>query len=159
MPRLLLLNNVVLFLCCSIYLGVGVFLIFFLLPLESQLSVDNYFLVFVEPVAHATSVLTYVTIVMLVTALIMLASEWFTGLKWPPIIVLLALITATLITHQFHFPLNEELAAGVTDSGRLAVILEEWAFYSRLRGSAWFIEWLAVMYYFYALARKARDDR
>ena len=34
MPRLLLLNHVILLLCCSIYLGTGVSLAFFQLPLE-----------------------------------------------------------------------------------------------------------------------------
>lgn len=159
MPRLLLLNNVMLFLCCSIYLGVGVFLVFFLLPLEPQLNVDNYYLIFVQPVENATKILTYVTVLMLITGLIMLASEWFSGLKWPPIIVLLSLIFATAITHQLHFPLNQELAAGVTENERLAVVFGQWADHSRLRGLFWLVEWLAMMYYFYALARKARADR
>ena len=54
MPRLLLLNHVILLLCASIYLGTGISLWFFQLPLEPKLTVDNYFLLFVEPVTAAT---------------------------------------------------------------------------------------------------------
>lgn len=159
MPRLLWLNNAVLFLCCSIYLGTGVSLVFFQLPIEPQLTVDNYYLLFVEPVQNATEFFTYMTILMLITGLIMLATEWFSGLKWPPIIVLLGAVGATAVTIVLIFPLNRELTAGVTDNARLAAVFGEWADYNRLRASLWLVQWLAMMYYFYALARKGRADR
>ena len=58
MPRSLLLNNAILMLCCSIYLGTGVTLVFFQLPLEPLLTPDSYYLVFVKPVQLATQFFT-----------------------------------------------------------------------------------------------------
>ena len=84
MPRLLLLNHVILLLCASIYLGTGVSLAFFQLPLEPKLTVDNYYLLFVEPVTAATHFFTYMTILMLICGVIMLATEWLSGLRWVP---------------------------------------------------------------------------
>lgn len=159
MPRLLLLNNIVLFVCCSIYLGTGVSLVFFQLPLEPQLTVENYYLIFVEPVQYATSFFTNMTILMLITGLIMLASEWVSGLRWPPIIVLLGAIAGAVIGIVLIFPLNQELTAGVTDNARLAAIFEQWTDYNRIRALVWVVQWFAMMYYFYALALKARADR
>ena len=56
-PRALLINHAILFLCCSIYLGTGFSLVFFQFPLEPRLTPDNYARVFVEPVARATFIL------------------------------------------------------------------------------------------------------
>jgi hypothetical protein len=79
MPRLLLLNDVLLLLCCSIYLGTGFSLVFFQFPLESQLTVANYQLIFVAPVT--ADFFTYMTVVMLICGAIMLATEWLSGLR------------------------------------------------------------------------------
>jgi hypothetical protein len=79
MPRLLLLNHVILLLCCSIYLGTGVSLAFFQLPLEPKLTVDNYYMLFVEPVTAATHFFTYMTILMLICAVVMLAPNGCPG--------------------------------------------------------------------------------
>ncbi len=159
MPRLIHFNNAVLFLCCSIYLGTGVSLVFFQLPLEPQLTVDNYYMIFVEPVQNATNFFTYMTSVMLLTGFIMLATEWFSGMKWVPIIVLLSVIAATGVTLTLIFPLNQELTAGVSSNERLAEVFTRWAGLNRLRVSLWAIQWVAMMYYFYALAKQARADR
>lgn len=159
MPRPLLLNHVILFLCCSIYLGTGVSLVFFQFPLEPKLTPDNYYLIFVEPVENATRFFTWMTIVMLVTALVMLFTEWFTGIRWVPLVVLGALIASTLLTIFFIFDYNRELAAGVTDPERLRYVFGKWADLNRLRVSLWAIEWGAMMYWFYRMALQARADR
>src|SRR3954467_1576459 len=98
MPRLLVLNHTILLLCCSIYLGTGVSLVFFQFPLEPQLTVDNYYLIFVEPVTTATHFFTYMTVLMLICAVVMLVTEWFSGLRWVPVVVLLSIIAATVLT-------------------------------------------------------------
>ena len=159
MPRILLLNHVVLLACCSIYLGTGVSLVFFQFPLESQLTVDNYYLIFVEPVEAATRFFTWMTIVMLVTATIMLATEWFSGIRWVPIVVLAAVIASTVLTIQFIFPYNARLEAHVTDPAELKPLLRDWMSLNRIRVTLWIIAWLAMAAWFYAMARKARADR
>jgi hypothetical protein len=159
MPRPLLLNHVLLLLCCSIYLGTGFSLVFFQFPLERQLTVDNYQLIFVSPVTAATHFFTYMTIVMLICGAIMLATEWLSGLRWVPVVVLLAIVAATALTVWVIIPLNNELAAGVADPARLKTVFHEWANLNRVRFALWVIQWAAMAYWFYRLALKARADR
>jgi hypothetical protein len=159
MPRTLLINHCILFLCCSIYLGTGVSLVFFQFPLEPKLTPDNYYLMFVEPVTNATRFFTYMTIVMLVTGFIMLVTEWFTGLRWVPVVVLLGIIVATLLTIYFIFPYNKELADGIRDLERLKIVFAKWASMNRIRVSLWAVQWAAMMYWFYRMAFTARADR
>ena len=159
MPRSLLLNHVVLFLCCSIYLGTGVSLVFFQFPLEPRLTPDNYALAFVEPVIRATQFFTWMTIVMLVTASIMLFTEWFTGIRWVPAVVLLAIVAATALTMFAIIPYNERLYAGISNQAELADIFHRWANLNRIRVALWTVQWLAMMYWFARLAWNARSDR
>jgi hypothetical protein len=159
MPRLLLLNHVILLLCCSIYLGTGVSLAFFQLPLEPKLTVDNYYLLFVEPVTAATHFFTYMTIVMLICAVIMLATEWLSGQRWVPVVVLLGVIAATVLTETVLLPLNSKLAAHVTDPAELKTIFHQWANLNRIRIALWVIQWAAMAYWFYRMALQARADR
>jgi hypothetical protein len=159
MPRLLVFNHVVLLLCCSIYFGAGVSLVFFQFPLEPKLTVDNYYLMFVEPVTPATQFFTYMTIVMLICAGIMLVTEWFSGLRWVPVVVLLGVVVATVLTIAVIIPLNNELAAHVTDAGRLKTVFGRWADMNRVRVALWAVQWAAMAYWFYRLALTARADR
>jgi uncharacterized membrane protein len=159
MPRMLLLNHVVLLLCCSIYLGTGVSLVFFQFPLEPKLTVDNYYLIFIEPVTNATRFFTYMTIVMIVCAVVMLFTEWFSGLRWVPIVVLLAVVASTVLTMVVIIPLNKELAAHVTDPARLKTVFGQWANMNRVRVSLWAVQWAAMAYWFYRMAYQARADR
>jgi hypothetical protein len=159
MPRTLMLNNVILFLCCSIYLGTGVSLVFFQFPLEPKLTPSNYYLVFVEPVTIATRFFTYMTIVMLVTGCVMLFTEWFTGIRWVPIVVLAGIVAATLLTLIFIFPYNKELSDGIADPERLRLVFGRWANMNRVRVLLWAVQWSSMMYWFYRLAFRAREDR
>lgn len=120
MPRLVLLNNVLLFLACSILLGAGLSL------------------VLQRPVAPmAAPVLTALAILMLVTGLVMLLSEWFTGIRIVPLIVLLALAGWTALP---LFPI------GVAERDRIA-------------GALWTVQWAAMMYWYCRMAAQARADR
>lgn len=159
MPRLLLLNHVILLMGCSIYFGAGIFLIVFQLPLEPRLTPDNYALVFVEPVQNATRFLTWLTVVMLINVCVMLFTEWFSGIRWVPVVVLLAIIGATVVTVGFLFDYNRELTEGIRDPERLRVVFHNWADLARLRFAFWVIEWCAMTYWFYRMAFLARADR
>ena len=159
MPRSLLLNNAILMLCCSIYLGTGVTLVFFQLPLEPLLTPDSYYLVFVKPVQLATQFFTWMTVVMLVTGFIMLIGDWFSGIRWVPLVVLAAVIASTALTILLIFDLNRELANGVSDPARLKALLHTWSGYNRIRAALWAVQWLAMMVWFYRLAQQARADR
>jgi hypothetical protein len=120
MPRLVLLNNVLLFLACSILLGAGISL------------------VLQRPVASAAPpMLTALAIVMLVTGLVMLLSEWFTGIRIVPLIVLIALAGWTALP---WLPLDQAVR------GRIA-------------GALWTVQWAAMMVWFCTLSAQARADR
>ncbi len=112
MPRLLLLNHVVLLLCCSIDLGTGV-----------SIALLG------APVIAASQFYAWMTIVMLICGLAMLATEWLSGLRWVPVVVLVAVVLATVLTSL---------------AGRFAL---------------WITEWVAMAYWFYRLALQARADR
>ena len=112
-----------------------------------------------EPIQHATGILTYMTILMAITGLIMLASEWLSGFRWPPIIVLSVVAAGAIIGVVFIFPINEQLTAGLTDNAEFATLFGQWANYHRTLAALWLLQWLAMMYYFSALARQAREDR
>lgn len=159
MPRLLLLNNVLLFLCCSMYLGTGGSLVLFQFPVEPLLTPENYALIFVDPVTRATHFFTWMTIVMLVTGVVMLATEWLSGLRYVPVVVLAGIVVSTLLTIWFILPLNDRLAAGIPDQAELARVFHTWANLNRVRVALWVIEWGAMMYWFYRLAFQARADR
>ena len=121
MPRLLLLNHVILLLCASIFLGAGVSLALFQFPFES-----------------APRFFGYMTVVMLICAVIMLATEWLSGLRWVPVVVLLAIIAAAVLSHFAIAPPGN---------------------WNRIRIALWALEWVVMAYWFYRMALQARADR
>ena len=91
MPRLLLVNHVILFLCCSVCLGLGVGLI-----------------LWGEPFGAAPERLfTWLTSIMVATSAAMLLTEWFTGIRWAAAIIFLAAAGALIIT-IFCIPGHDE---------------------------------------------------
>jgi hypothetical protein len=146
--KLLILNHSLLFLCVSIYLGTGWSLLLFSFPVAPRLTVDNYWLQFVPQVQAATRVLTVLTIVMIVLALVMCVAEWRSRLRWAPLVVLAGIGAATWLTMQFLFPYNQAMAAGITDPAELAAVLERWMSLNRVRVSIWTVQWLAMMGFF-----------
>lgn len=121
MPRLVLLNNFLLFLACSILLGAGLSHLTLGIPLEPE----------------APRIMGTLAIAMLATALAMLLSEWFTGIRWVPIVVLLALAGWAALPMTSIAPADQ-------DRIRLALVAVQWA---------------AMMYWFGRLAAQGRADR
>ena len=143
-----LVNAVLLFLGASLYFGTGWSLVLFSFPVAPRLTVENYWMQFVPQLDAATRVLTGVTMVMLASALVLAWHERRTALRWYPLIVLVCVAAAGLITRQLIFPYNREMAAGITDPERLRVVIREWMALSRVRNAFWTVEWLAMMGYF-----------
>jgi hypothetical protein len=152
----LIANHSLLFLCASIYLGTGVSLVWFSFPVGSELTPDNYYLQFVPQIQAATVFFTAVVKVMLTCGTIMLISEWRQTTRWVPIVVMVALIAASVLTVYWIFPFNNEMAGHIKDAARLHVVLDEWMNLSRWRMGLWSIEWLALMWYFARWAYRAR---
>jgi hypothetical protein len=132
----------------SMYLGTGWSLVLFSFPLAPRLTPQTYALPFVEPVRNATRFFTFMTIAMLVAAVVLTLGEADSEYLWVPIVYLAGAIAATALTVLFIFPYNKELTAGVTDRDRLQVVLGKWMRLNVVRVSLWTVQWVAVALYF-----------
>jgi hypothetical protein len=154
--KLLMGNNMLLFLFASMYLGTGGSLVLFSFPIAPELTVDNYYLQFVPQVQAATDFFTDMTKLMLVCAGIMLYTEWHQPLRWVPLVVITATVAATGLTLYEIIPLNREMASHITDPVRLKEVLEQWMHLNRIRVSLWCVQWGCMAWYFGRLAWQAR---
>jgi hypothetical protein len=145
---LLSLNAAFLFLCVSMYLGTGWSMVLFSFPVVPQLTVENYYLVFVPEVAAATSFFTGMTKLMIVACCIMIWAERKALYRWVPIIVLLGVIAATVLTLYWIFPLNKAMTDGIKDQAELQRTLASWMLLNKLRVTIWTLQWVAMMTYF-----------
>jgi hypothetical protein len=132
----------------SMYLGTGWSLVLFSFPLAPRLTPQTYELPFVAPVEQATRFFTWMTIAMLVTAVALIVGEADGKYLWVPIVYLAGVVAATAITMLLIFPFNKELKAGVTDPGRLHLVLERWMRLNKVRVALWTVQWTAVALYF-----------
>jgi hypothetical protein len=147
-PVLHTLNACLLFLCASMYLGTGWSLVLFSFPIAPRLTVDNYYLQFVPQVTAATQFFTWMTGVMLVSAVGLFLAERKSPLRWYPAATFLSVVVATLLTRFLIFRYNEEMAAGIGDPTRLREVLSSWMATNRIRVGLWTVQWLAMMGYF-----------
>jgi hypothetical protein len=152
---LLVLNHAVLFLCTSMYLGTGWSLVLFSFPIAPRLTVDTYHMQFVPQVKAATRFFTGMTMLMILTAGVMTVSEWRTTLRWVPIVVLLGVVAATLLTTSRILPLNRRMEEGIRDPAELGDILARWMALNRVRVWLWTLQWAAMMWYFASRAVQA----
>jgi hypothetical protein len=141
--------------CASMYFGTGWSLVLFSFPIASQLTPATYYLQFVPQVAAATRFFTYMTSVMLLSGAVMAWSEWRTGYRWVPIAVLALIVAATGLTMTLIFPLNQEMAARISDPTRLRVVLDRWMSLNTIRVILWTAQWLIVTWYFVHKAMRA----
>lgn len=142
------LNACLLFLCTSMYLGTGWSLVLFSFPIAPQLTVDTYYLQFVPQVTAATQFFTWMTLVMLVSAVVLFIGERKSSLRWYPLVVFLGVVVATLLTRFLIFRYNAEMASGIRDPQRLQEVLAAWMTTNRIRVGLWTVQWLAMMGYF-----------
>ncbi|HEV2791663.1 MAG TPA: anthrone oxygenase family protein [Solirubrobacterales bacterium] len=132
----------------SMYLGTGWSLVLFSFPIAPRLTPRTYELPFIEPVKHATSFFTYMTIAMVVAAVALIVGEADSGYLWSPVLYLAAVVAATVLTFAFIFPYNKELKAGVEDEGRLHHLLGKWMRLNVIRTLLWTVQWIAIALYF-----------
>lgn len=159
-PVLPTLNACLLFLCASMYLGTGWSLVLFSFPIAPQLTVDTYYLQFVPQVTAATRFFTWMTLVMLVSAVGLFLSERKSPLRWYAATVFLGVVVATLLTRFLIFRYNAEMAAGIRDPERLREVLAAWMTTNRIRVGLWTVQWLAMMGYFaHKLLRAEQPSR
>jgi hypothetical protein len=148
-----LLNAALLFLCCSMYFGTGWSMGLFSFPIRPQVTVNNYYLLFVPEVTAATRFFTWMTMVMMASGAGMIWTEWHTPLLWPPIVVLIALSASTLLTIIVILPINAQMAAGITRPMELNSVLDQWERLNWVRITLWSVMWAAMIVWFVAKAR------
>jgi len=153
------LNSLLLATCVAMYFGTGWSLVLFSFPIRPQLTVSNYYLEFVPQVTAATHFFTWMTVVMMVSAVVMIVTERGSPLVWAPIIILAAAVAAaTALTVIKILPLNNLMSAGITDAAELNSVLDKWIALNRVRVALWTVQWLAMMFYFGAGLGDARRD-
>jgi hypothetical protein len=142
------LNAALLFLCCSMYLGTGWSMGLFSFPVRPKITVDNYYLLFVPEVTAATRFFTWMTMVMMASAVGMIWTEWHGALVWAPVVVLVAVSISTLLTVVIILPINKRMAAGITDPAELNRVLDRWETLNWVRISLWSVQWAAMIVWF-----------
>ena len=148
------LNKVLLFDCTSMYFGTGWSLVLFSFPIAPELTPDTYFIPFVSPVQAATEFFTIMTMVMMGSCILFIIGEWRTKRKWYPIVILVLVILATLLTIFFIFDYNAQMGAGITDADTLREVLDSWMTLNTIRVSIWTVQWLTMALYFFNIDLK-----
>jgi len=154
MNKLLSLNKIILFACISMYFGTGWSLVLFSFPGAEVLTPDNYYMQFVPQVQAATAFFTYMTMLMMLCCVIFIIGEWRSPKKWYPIIVLILVILATLLTIFFIFQYNEQMSNGIKDPVVLKEVLNKWMKLNVIRVSLWTLQWLTLATYFFQIDSK-----
>jgi hypothetical protein len=143
----IVLNDLFLFACCSMYFGTGWSLVLFSFSSSVNLTVENYYDQFVPQVTAATRFFTVMTILMFVAGAVMTVSEWHHRL-WAPIIVLAAVTAATALTEVKILPLNKVMAGHIRDPALLAATIKSWKQFNLVRVALWTVQWLTLAAYF-----------
>jgi Mn2+/Fe2+ NRAMP family transporter len=144
----LILDASVLLLCASMYLGTGWSLVLFSFPGRRHLTVDNYYEQFVPPVHRATRFFTWMTVVMIAAAIVLIVAERASWYVIAPAVVLAGVVAATVLTLKFILPYNKRMDSHITDNAELQTLLGKWMFLNWIRTSLWTVQWIAIATYF-----------
>ncbi len=142
----IVLNDLLLFACVSMYFGTGWSLVLFSFPTGKTLTIDNYYDQFVPQVTAATRFFTWMTSVMIAAAVVMTVSEWHDRV-WAPLIILGGVIAATGLTVVAILPLNKVMEGHIKDPRLLDSTLMRWMALNRIRVALWTAQWLAIAVY------------
>jgi hypothetical protein len=145
---LLIADSILLMLFVSMYFGTGWSMVLFSFPSAKELTVDNYYLVFVSPVERATRFFTGMTALMIITAAVLIVGDWRSGYAWAPLTVLLLVVASTWLTVRWIFPHNRRMREGITDPAILRATLTDWVRLNVLRTALWTGQWLTMAAYF-----------
>lgn len=147
-PYLLAINHAYIFFCVSLYLGLFWSLNFFWFPTYRELQVGNYVDQIIPQTTAATRFFVVVISIMAVAIGVMLVTEWKTRFRWVPLLWVPALGGTVLVQQLLIEPVNDALAAGVTDQAELLTLLEKWMLLNQVRGVVLTIMWVVMMVYF-----------
>jgi hypothetical protein len=148
------INNAYIFFCASLYLGLFWSLHFFWFPnYPSTLNLDNYYEAIIPQTDTATRFFFITIPIMAVALVVMLVTEWKTGLRWVPLAWIPGLFAPVIIQQGFIEKVNNQFKAGVASEETLQALLQEWMFLNDLRWIILTIMWGITMYFFIAKSK------
>lgn len=152
---LLDINNAYIFFCASIYLGMFWSLHYFWFPnYPKTLNLSNYYDAIIPQTDLATKFFFVSIPIMAVALVIMLITEWKTGLRWVPLAWIPGLLAPVLVQQLYIEDVNNQFKAGLTDEATLQALLNEWMFLNDVRWIILTIMWGITMYFFIAKAKQ-----
>lgn len=134
----------------SWHMGLMVSIVLFWYPSWKGLTADTIQNNFAIPAIIATKIFVILIPIAMLTATIMIITEWKTPLRWPSIIVLAGIIGSTLTAKYFIFPINDIIYAGVKSPEELTSLLMKWMQLNNWRVFFSVLTWLG-MFTFYTL--------
>jgi hypothetical protein len=147
---LLNINSGYTFFVSSIHMGLMTSLVLFWYSSWNGLTIDTIQNNFGIPAILATRLFVILIPIMMITATIMIISEWKTSLKWPAVIVLIRIMGSTAMAKYFIFPINDIIYAGVKTNEELKPLLLKWMSLNNWRVFFSVLTWLG-MYTFYTM--------
>lgn len=147
---LLTINHVWWLAGATVYVGVLTTLRLFLYPSWTSIRSDTAHDHFTVPTQAATRFFLVAIPTWMVTAIVMIITEWGKPLLWTAIVSFLGLMTTTCVGWFGIQPINREIAAGVQDQARLSELLVKWKKINDLRWAAVILMWAALCWYFVA---------
>ncbi len=134
----------------TIYVGVLLTLRLFLYPSWTTLRPETIHDHFTLPTEAATRFFLVAIPTWMLTALVLIVTEWGEPLLWTALVAFAGLLTTTCVGWWGIQPINRELRAGVADQARLTVLLQRWMKINDLRLAAVVVMWAALCWYFVA---------
>lgn len=147
---LLNINSGYTFFVSSMHMGLMTSIVLFWYPSWAGLTLDTIQNNFGIPAQLATDLFIILIPIMMITASVMIISEWKTQLKWPAIIVLFGIMGSTAMAKYFIFPINDIIYAGVKTNEELKVLLLKWMYLNNWRVFFSVLTWLG-MFAFYTM--------
>ena len=154
---LLNINSGYTFFIASIHMGLMTSLVLFWYDSWNGLTIDTIQNNFGIPAILATKLFVILIPVMMITASIMIVSEWKTSLIWPSIIVLIGIMGSTAMAKYFIFPINDIIYAGVKTNEELKVLLVKWMYLNNWRTFFSLLTWFG-MFTFYTMKANRKSS-
>lgn len=117
------------------------------------LNLSNYYDAIIPQTDLATKFFFVSIPIMAVALVIMLITEWKTGLRWVPLAWIPGLLAPVLVQQLYIEDVNNQFKDGLTDEATLQALLNEWMFLNDVRWIILTIMWLITMYFFIAKAK------
>jgi hypothetical protein len=155
---LLNINSGYTFFVSSMHMGLMVSIVLFWYASWTGLTLDTIQNNFGIPALLATKLFVILIPIMMLTASIMIITEWKTpALRWTSIVVLIGIMGSTAMAKYFIFPINDIIYAGVKTNEELKTLLLKWMELNNWRVFFSVLTWLA-MFTFYTVKANRKSS-